>query len=279
MRRCRDIPLWTGMAVLSLALQRPALAGGPTYVSPAAKDVVTKMIGAHGGLDTWRACPTICFDSHLKLDVGGGNWMDFWEEVTVDPVTRRVYADLPNPDGTRGMIAFDGERAWSAGNLQGLANAPARFTAWRNFYLFNVPWLTQDDGVILGEPGRGTIPNDTKQYVIVPMSFEPGTGDTSRDTYLLYIDPDTYRLRASEYGMTFKSMLPRGAEEAPRSVFVWEGTAEVDGLVVLTRYNVYWKESGDKVVEGEVKNWRFKTAFDESRMEMPGDGRVDNSQP
>ena len=251
----------------------------PAQSDPAAEEIVAKMIEAHGGFDMWAKCPTVSFDTHLKVDFGGGNWVEFWEKVTVEQGTRRAYAELPNADGTSGSIAFDGENAWSAGNLQGISNAPARFTAWRDFYLFNVPWLTQDAGVILGEPGKATIPNDAKEYITVPMNFEDGTGDTSKDTYVLYIDPDTYRLKATEYGMTFKSMLPEGADSSPHSVFVWEETTEVGGLLVPTKYNVYWKEGGALVTAGEVSNWSFDKAFDESRMKMPSDGTVDGSVP
>jgi len=250
----------------------------PQYASPAAEEIIAKMIAAHGGLEKWNACPTVCFDTYLKVDFGGGNWVEFWEKVTVEQGTRRVYAELPNPDGTSGTIGFDGKTAWGAGNRQGMAMAPPRFTAWRDFYLFNIPWLTQDSGVILGEPGKAQIPNDPKEYITIPMNFETGTGDTSKDAYLLYIDPDTYRLKASEYGMTFKSMLPEGVESAPPSVFVWEATTEVDGLVVLTQYNVYWKD-GSLVTVGEVSNWSFSNPFDESRLEMPSDGSPDESQP
>ena len=137
----------------------------------------------------------------------------------------------------------------------------------------------QDAGVILGEPGRSKIPNDSKVYVTIPMSFASGSGDTPKDTYVLYIDPDTYRLKASEYGMTYKSMMPEGVEEMPRSIFVWDGTTKVDGLVVLTQYNVYWKHDGSAAVVGEVSNWSFQRPFDASRMKMPSDGSVDQSQP
>jgi len=252
---------------------------GPQYASPAAEEVVAKMIEAHGGIEMWKACPTVCFDTHLKVDFGGGNWAEYWEKMTVEQGTRRVYADLPNADGTSGTIAFDGENGWGAGNLQGISRAPARFTAWRNFYLFNIPWLTQDSGVILGEPGGAQIPNDPKEYITVPMNFADGTGDTSKDTYVLYIDPDTYRLKAAEYGMTYRSMLPDGVDSSPRSVFVWEETAEVGGLTVLTRYNVYWKEDGSLVTTGEVSNWAFDRPFDESRLTMPSDGTPDASEP
>jgi len=251
----------------------------PAYASPAAKEVITKMIDAHGGFEMWQKCPTVSFDTHLKVDFGGGNWVEYWEEVTVEQGTRRVYASLPNPDGTSGTIAFDGENAWSAGNLQGISNAPARFTAWRNFYLFNVPWLTQDSGVVLGEPGKATIPNDAKEYITVPMTFEAGAGDTPKDTYLLYIDPGTYRLKATEYGMTFKSMLPEGMESAPLSVFVFEEMTEAGGLLVPTQYNVYYKDGGALVTVGEISNWEFDKPFDESRLTMPADGTLDASVP
>ena len=145
--------------------------------------------------------------------------------------------------------------------------------------LFNIPWLTQDAGVVLGEPGTSKIPHDSKEYITIPMSFETGTGDTPRDRYVLYIDPDTYELKASEYGMTFKSMVPEGREETPRSVFVWEKTATINGLVVLTQYNVYWKDGGSKVVVGEITNWLFDRPFDESKMNMPAEGNIDKSQP
>lgn len=111
---------------------------GPKYASAKTKEVIERMINAHGGLEKWRKAPTISFDAHLKVNFGGDRWVPFWEEATIETATRRAYAKLPNADGTHGSIAFDGKKAWSAGNLQGIARAPARFTAWRNFYLFNV---------------------------------------------------------------------------------------------------------------------------------------------
>lgn len=280
MNRYAPFAILAGLSLLVAPMGNTAAAeDGPTYENPATKEIVAKMVEAHGGLKKWRGCPSIGFDSHLKVDFGGGNWVEFWEEVTVDPVSRRVYADLPNADGTKGMIAFDGKEAWSAGNLQGIAQAPARFTAWRNFYLFNIPWLTQDAGVTLGEPGKATLLDDTKEYITIRMAFKAGAGDTHKDTYILYIDPGTYQLKAAEYGMTYKSMLPEGVEETPRSVFVWEGTTTVDGFVALTNYTVYWTGDGSVAVVGDVSNWSFKEAFDESRMTMPSDGTADQSQP
>ena len=274
----RSLVMVTGVLLVAGAWAAAA-STGPRYAGPETKNVIEKMIEAHGGLEPWRSCPAVSFNSHLKVNFGDDNWVDFWEEVEVEQGSRRACAVLPNADGTKGMIAFDGEKAWSAGNLQGIAKAPARFSAWRNFYLFNIPWLTQDAGVILGEPGEGKLPNDAQTYITVEMTFKEGTGDTPKDRYVLYIDPETYQLKASEYGMTFSSMLPEGVESSPRSVFVWDKRSTVDGLVVLTGYNVFWTQSGDLAVAGEVSNWSFRKPFDESRMQMPVDGNIDSSQP
>jgi len=265
------------MVVIALALPAWAVAS-PQYDSDECRRAIEQMLDAHGGLDRWRSAPAVRFSSHLEVNFGGDNWVPYWEDVTVEISTRRAYLDLPNPDGSSGRIAFDGEKAWSAGNLQGLGRAPARFTAWRNFYLFNLPWMTQDDGVHLAAAGRGTIPNDSKSYTVVEMTFDDDTGDTPKDHYKLFIDPATHRLHAAEYVMTFPGMT-NGKPESPPSVFVWEETQTVGGLTVPKRYTVYWTDGRVAVKDGEVKDWSFAAPFDESMMTMPEDGKPDQSMP
>lgn len=253
---------------------------GPQYASAESQEIIEKMVQAHGGLTAWRSAPSVRFDSHLKVNFGEDNWVSFWEEACVDPASRCAYAVLPNPDGTSGQIAFDGTRAWSAGDLRGIAQAPPRFTAWRNFYLFNLPWMTQDEGVILSEPREGTMPIDDQTLILVDMTFETGTGDTPRDYYTLYIDPETYRIHAAEYVMTYAAFMQPGKTESPPSVFVWDETETVEGLEVLTRYTVYWSGDGSVAVkDGEITNWSFSGSFDESRLEMPENATLDESSP
>ncbi len=267
------------ITLLSSALFAVTPATGPSYASPQTQEIITKMIDAHGGMQPWLAAPSISFDCHLKLHVGNDNWLEYWEQVTVERQSRRAYAKLPNPDGSAGQIAFDGQEAWSAGDLRGLARAPARFSAWRNFYLFNLPWLTQDPGVILGKPTHGQIPHDDKSYIKIEMTFEAEVGDTPGDVYALYIDPQSYRLKGYEYVMTYASMMQNGANSSPASVLIWDGDQSVSGMIVPTRYNVYWSESHDLVVTGEVSNWAFDKAFDESRLIAPEGATADASTP
>ncbi len=260
----------------------PQSASSQNDASTETQQIIAKMIAAHGGLEKWRNSPSVSFHSHLKVNFGNNNWVPFWEEATVDPISRRVYSKLPNPDGTHGLIAFDGKQAWSAGNLQGISRAPARFTAWRNFYLFNLPWLTVDPGVNLSAVGRSKIPvlpDDAKEYFTIKLTFESSAGDTPKDYYILYIDPDSYLLRASEYIMTYASMMQGGAEASPPSVFVWEKTEKVEGFVVPVRYTAYWKDKSVAVKDGAISHWSFRQPFDAARLVMPTDGKLDDSRP
>jgi len=277
MRRITNLLLVVGLTATAAKSNQ-----WPKYASAKTKEAIERMINAHGGMEKWQKAPTVSFNTHFKVNFGGNNWVSYWEEMTVEQGTRRVYATLPNADKTFGRIAFDGKRAWSAGNLQGIARAPARFTAWRDYYMFNIPWLTQDPGVNLGEPEKGRLPmlEGSKEYITVKMTFDPGTGDTPKDHYVLYIDPDTHRLKASEHVMTFASMMQGDAESGPPSIVVWEETANVNGLIVPAKYTVYWKAGNSIAVkDGAISNWSFSKPFDESQLLMPPDGEPDESSP
>lgn len=274
-------PLWAAaLSAVCVSADVSESAEGPQYASTKSRAVVQRMVDAHGGLERWRAATAIHFESSLAVNFGSGTWVPFAEEATVDPGSRRVYARLPNPDGTFGRIAFDGKGAWSAGELQGIARAPARFTAWRNFYLFNLPWMTQDSGVRLGDPEPSRLPIGDRECLTVRMTFDAGTGDTPKDSYRLFIDPLTYRLMAAEYVMTYTTMMRNGAKASPPSIFVWEETADVGGLIVPTRYTVYWSHDHSVAVkDGRIDHWAFDARFDESQLEMPPDGTPDASTP
>ena len=276
---------WFGLFLVACTQQQssappPATQQGPEYASAETRDIIEKMLTAHGGNERWRNSPAVTFQASFEVNFGNDNWVPFLAQTTVDTEHRRAYSTLPNADGSSGQIAYDGEKAWSAGNLQGIARAPARFMAWRDFYLYNIPWMTQDAGVKLGEPGTGTLPMNDEECITVEMTFEDEIGDTPGDHYTLYIDKETSRLRAAEYVMTYSSMMQDGAEASPPSYFVWEETADVDGLIIPAKYTVYWSDDGSVAVRnGEITDWAFDEPFDETRLVMPADATIDQSTP
>lgn len=255
------------VAALLLAPAPAPAAEGP----PEALALVDAMIAAHGGMEPWAGAPAVSFvDEFRDGEAASGTPM----RVTVEQGPRRAYIDVV---GTDMRMAWDGERAWSE-NWE--VPMPPRFLALLDYYFLNLPWLARDPGVVLHEPGRARIeqlPGDDTEYRTVRMTFAPGTGDTPDDYYVLYIDPETHRLRATEYIVTYRSLLPEGQDSTPPHLLVYDEWTTVDGLVVPTHYTIY---EGDAIYgSNAIRDWSFEGSFDASRMEMPEGAVVDTSTP
>lgn len=258
--------------VLTLSLQ------AQMEQSEEAEKIVMKMTNAHGGLDKWKAAPSISFKAHLEFLFG--NMPEYFEAVSVHPQSREAYVDFLEKDGTpRAQIAFDGETAWAKGVRKGIENAPPRFTAWRNFYLFNLPWVVHDEGVNIHVTEMQAVPDDLKKHLKIKMTFGEDIGDTPKDYYVLFINPKTYLLDAATYNMTYASMLPPNADSLPTSLLRFKKYEDAGGLKVLTAYEVYFKDNGQHIINGKVWDWSLTKNFDKSRLMMPEGAEPDQSNP
>jgi hypothetical protein len=234
-----------------------------------AAGVVDAMIAAHGGMAAWKDAPTVSFTDTWYT---GGSTEGRTARVMVEQGPRRAVIDMAGSDA---RMAWDGTRAWS---VNWTSPVPPRFLALLDYYFLNLPWLVKDPGVILGEPGTGTLWDDPTEYTTVRVTFEPGTGDTPDDYYVLYIDPGTRRLAACEYIVTYADLLPPGVEHTPPHILVYDEFETVDGLVVPTRFTIYL-EDHTVYARCDVTDWSFSKPFDPSRLEMPAGGKVDSSRP
>ena len=235
-----------------------------------AQDIVSAMVTAHGGIAKWRSAPTVSFeDSFLPT----GEKTPEVSNVTVEQGRRRAYIDFPV---TKSRMAWDGRQAWSE-NWK--APYPPRFAALLNYYFLNLPWLSMDRGVNLGNPGKAKLWNEPTEYITVKMTFTPGTGDTPDDYYILYIDPKNHRLKGCEYIATYSAILPPKTKSTPPSILVYDEFTTVDGLVVPTRYSIYNKQSHALLGTCNVRNWSFKKAFDPNRLNKPATAVIDTSIP
>ena len=255
-----------------VALAAPVLAVLPSLAAPAAgtgdaHEIVARMIAAHGGMETWAAAPTVSFTEEFR---SGEADSGFPGRVIVEQGPRRARLDYG------GMQAYwDGAKAWS---VNWAIPTPPRFLALLNYYFVNLVWLTRDDGVNLGEPGTAKLWDDPTEYITVKMTFDPGVGDTPDDYYVLYIHPETHRLHANEYIVTYESLLPEGATATDPHILVYDEYAEVDGLVVPTHYTIY---ETDQTIYGTCvfSDWSFSDPWDESWMKMPEGAVIDTTQP
>lgn len=244
-------------------------AGRAAPVDPEAPLIVVAMIDAHGGMAPWRSAKTVSFETEFA---GPSDSSSIVMRETIDQARRRAYIDFPR---TGESLAWDGKRAWS---MNWKEPFPPRFIALLDYYFLSLPWLTMDPGVRLAVAGKDSLWEDPTEYSTVKMTFSPGVGDTPRDSYLLYIDPQSSRLKACKYVMTYHSMMPEGTNALPEHVLVYEDWATVNGMVVPTRYTIY-RTDHTPVGTCSIRDWSFNTRFDEKRMAMPDSAKVDESQP
>lgn len=253
------------LAFLALVATLPA----SLDACPTATKLLEHMGNAHGGMDGWASAPTVCFEDEFKL---GEATTGLVSRVCVEQGQRRAYIDYP---GTPMTMAWDGAKAWST---NWALPYPPRFMALLNYHFLNLPWLANDPGVILSEFGRRTLGDDPTEYFSVKITYEEGTGDTPRDYYRLYVHPESHLLKAVEYIVTYKSLLPEGVTETPPNTLIYEDFTEVAGLKVPSNYTIY-QADGTVFGSAEIREWSFGLPFDEARMTMPEGATLDESMP
>lgn len=254
----------------------PVSMARPHYESDETKRVIEAMVEAHGGLDRWRAVPSIRFDNVMHNNYHGKNEFAWWvAHEVIDQETRRVWQEWPMDDA---RIGFDGEKVWSVNWNRG---NPSAHMVHFFYYFVNLPWLTQDDGVILSDPARFTWPGTDTEFYEVRMTFDapPAVGKSAKDYYVLYIDPESYRLFGYQYGAGYKPLvdlmnMPEGQEVfGPlwRMITKYE---EVDGLLFPAAFRTM-PEADERIVGNHViLNIDVATPFEEHKSEQPEQAKV-----
>jgi len=225
----------------------------PNYASDESKRVVEAMVEAHGGLEKWRNAPSIRYDDIMHNPYAGKGEFAWWvAHEVIDQKTRRVWQDWPMDDA---RIGYDGKNVWSENWNKG---NPAAFMVHFFYYFVNLPWLTQDDGVILAEPTRFVWPGSEVELYEVRMTFDgpPGIGKSGKDFFVLYIHPETYRLVGYQYGSGYKPLVDLMNMPEGQEVFgpLWREITryeEVGGLLFPTAFHTM-PEAGARIVGDHV---------------------------
>lgn len=253
----------------------------PRYASTKTKEVIDRMIIAHGGIQKWREAKTFSFDNIFFNPLADQmQWPSPWwvSHEVIDLKKRRAYHDWPLD---RAQLAYDGEKVWTIGWK--IANMP-KFAAMFFFYFVSLPWLTQDANVRLGELGKGKLPGFDKDYFTVTMGFTatPTIGKTAKDSYKLYIDPDTYLLQAYEYSLGFGALLDAMGLPVEQGVFgpmlrIHDKFITVDGQQLPAEMHTMAPDGSQTYGHHVVFNYSFHDVFDEARMKMPAAAVIDQS--
>jgi len=258
------------LALLAVALSAML----PTFAQAelTADQLAAKMIEAHGGMERWEKSSIIHFNQSMVAPGQDDPWVSV---ETIEQGDRRVYQEWPL-DGAR--IVYDGTEVWSTGWIR--ANPP-KFMVHLAYYFICLPWLTQDPGVNLEYTGMGKFPTAEKDYHQLRMTFDAGVGDSPDDYYVIFIDPESYRMIGTEFVVTYGAMLDL-FNLPPDKTFlgplfkVYEDYTEVDDMVLPKRYKTYTPD-GTMYGDHLVSNYRFDGVFDEVLMRKPAGAVVDRS--
>ncbi len=231
----------------------------------AAAGPLVKTWEAHGGLERWRTQRTLHYVMHdfpLSAQVAKPN------KSTVDLRNRSNRIE-----GVGFIVGFDGEEAWSKPGPDAVG-LPPRFFALGSFYFIGMPFVFADPGVVLEDRGMAVFRD--KEYRVVAAGYETGIGHTSKDDYILYIDPDTDLLQLIHHSVTEPS------NKVERVTWVFDEWQSVSGLTVPLRITFYggWNEGvvPEPGAQCTILGVTFRTTPpDPAIFARPVDGVVDDS--
>ncbi len=192
--------------------------------TPAGMGIARRIEAAHGK-STWTDKAAVACD--ITVTYGGGVMLS--GSMIYDPAGGRVRI-VADPGF---VLVFDGERAWLSPDGEGVRNARFHLLTWP--YFLAAPFKLRDPGTHLAPHGRRQL--DGVTHVTALLTFEAGIGDSPDDWYVIYEDPETSRLAAVAYIVTYGTTAAE-AEKTPHAL-VYEDYQTIDGVALATRWVMY----------------------------------------
>lgn len=222
---------------------------------------------AHG-LAAWRAHDGLRAD--ITVQFGGERMLQGELLMRTDMSRTRIRR------GDGSVVVWDGEDAWVSPPD---AEFPrARFHALTWAYFLSAPMKLRDPGTYLESLGDKTLRGES--YDAARLTFAPGVGDTPDDWYVLYRDPETQRLHAMAYIVTYGTTVDE-AEAEPHAI-TYAGFEAIEGVSIPTEWTFWqWSEAegieGDPIGSVALRGVRFVTPAEDAfavpeaalRHEMP----------
>lgn len=236
--------------------------------APAPRSFPERIAQAHG-IDAWRNQEGLTGRLLLAFEGQPPLELRFAHEV------HGGRARMETADGT--VLVWDGRHAWVSPSASPMPMARFHLLSWP--YFLAVPFKLGDPGVQLGEPAAGTLRG--KSYSTSRMTFAPGTGDAPDDWYVVYADPQTHRLEALAYIVTYGQSKAK-AEEDPHAI-TYHDFQRVDGVLVPHEWRFWsWNASagihGQPLGRGVLSNLDF-APLEPNAFARPQDAREDPLPP
>ncbi|MFV1884131.1 MAG: hypothetical protein ACMZ7B_06575 [Balneola sp.] len=273
-------------SAISLSIQAQVVRGMPQYESNQIEEIIGEMIEAHGGWESWANASSIKYDN-IFYNTGAGQGQNPWwvsteviEQTGSEVNERRVYQKY-HIGGAKGgfTMGYDRNEVWAKD--WAIGNYP-KMMQYFFYYFLNLPWLTQDDLVVLSDLQEKEY--NGKEVFTIRMTFKgkPAIGKTSNDSFNLFIHKDSHQLLAYEYSIGFGAQLDAMGIPKEREVLgpvfrhIDEYT-EVEGLLFPARMHTTNQSQANIYGHHVLINYSVTTPFDSLKSEKPEGALVDHS--
>ena len=223
-------------ALLGLAGCQPT--SPPEPEEPAAdrgEDFVAPIERAHS-IESWKQKQVL--QSGIVVRFGGNIILE--GRMLTTPSMSRTRLDLES-----GAVSiWDGEDVWVTPADADFPRARFHALTWPYFLL--APIKLRDPGALVAPIGEQLLRGE--RFETAKLTFESGVGDTPDDWYVLYRNPETGRLAAMAYIVTFGTSQEE-AEKEPHAVTYDEYT-DVEGVPIATRWT-FWMWNEGEGIQGE----------------------------
>ena len=174
---------------------------------------LTKVLDAHGGIDLWKSMKSLEYTQEKP---------DGKEITTTDLNNRKALIDA-----SKYTIGFDGQKPWLLTKTdQAYKGYDPKFGYNLMFYFYTMPFIMADDGINYSETESLIFEGIT--YPGIKITYQNGVGETPEDQYLLFYNPDTYKMEWLGYTVNFVPGIDT-KEFHFRRYNDWQ---EVNGLIV-----------------------------------------------
>jgi len=225
------------------------------------KDHIHAIEKAHAD-STYNAQDAV--QAELSLEFGP---MEIEATMWFTPSTGKVRMEFAGDE--KAVIVYDGETAWLSPADAQISGPPPRFHVLTWPYFVAVPYKLDDPGTVHADAGDHPIRSADEVLPGVKITFDAGVGDTPDDWYMAFAAPDTGRLTALSYIVTYGKDAEEANEQA--SIILYDDYVDVQGVPFATRWSFhYWTPgrgiSGDPKGHATLSNIKFVTppakAFD-----------------
>lgn len=236
--------------------------------------LIWQALEAHGGLEAWLTAGTIEFEfDYAPIGNPNGRKHTFQR---VDLWSSRAHHQVV---GGEGEFGFDGETAWVKPNAD-VISPSSRFWSLTPYYFVGMPFVLADPGVVLTRLEDAELNGTT--YQLVKANYEAGTGDSPDDYYIVYLHPQTHRVAALRYVVSFPGMFAPG-EHSPEKIMMYTGSIAAGGLQFASEYHTYrWNAEegvpGDHVTEITASRLVLGESYPDSIFAAPEGAVVEESR-